>query len=221
MSFRRLADAAGASLIEPLVATLVISMLLAAVYTVLFQTQATIESQQDIMELRQQARVAVNQLAIELRMAGYDLGNLTEPFVQADTDQIVFVADIDAGSVEILCGAAVENAVGGGAERIDYHLVAGWLVRTVDCWDGATWTNAYTNQPLAANVLNEEPLFQYLDAAGNELVVGQTGLTAAQRALVRSIIITLVLENADRQALGDETVRYRIQKQLGIRNAGG
>ncbi len=171
MNFRRLGDAAGASLVELMVATLVISLRLTAVYTVLFQTQATIESQQDIMELRQQARVAVNQLATELRMmSGYDLGDLTEPFVQADTDQIVFVADINAGSVEIPCGAAAENAVGGGAERIDYHLVAGWLVRTVDCWDGATWTNAYTNQRLAANVLNEEPLFQYLDAAGNDLV---------------------------------------------------
>jgi hypothetical protein len=163
----------------------------------------------------------VNQLTIELRMAGYDLGNLTEPFVRADTERIVFVADIDAGSVEIPCGAAFENAVGGGAERIDYQVVAGWLVRTVDCWDGATWTNEYTNQRLASNVLIEEPLFRYLDGAGNELVVAPGGLTAAQRALVRSIVITLLLENPDSQALGIERVRYRLQKQLGIRNAGG
>ncbi len=214
-------NATGASLIDLMVATLLGSLLLASVYTVLFQTQATIESQQEMVELRQQARVAVNQMTIELRMAGYDLGNLTESFVQADTDQIVFVADIDAGSVEIPCGAAFEGAADGGAERIDYQVVAGWLVRTVDCWDGATWTNEYTNQRLAANVLSEEALFQYFDAAGNELVVGAGGLTAAQRALVRSIVITLVLENPDSQALGIETTRYRLQKRLGVRNSGG
>jgi len=216
-----LGNATGASLIDLMVATLLGSLLLASVYTVLFQTQATIESQQEMVELRQQARVAVNQMTIELRMAGYDLGNLTESFVQADTDQIVFVADIDAGSVEIPCGAAFEGAADGGAERIDYQVVAGWLVRTVDCWDGATWTNEYTNQRLAANVLSEEALFQYFDAAGNELVVGAGGLTAAQRALVRSIVITLVLENPDSQALGIETTRYRLQKRLGVRNSGG
>ncbi len=216
-----LGNATGASLIDLMVATLLGSLLLASVYTVLFQTQATIESQLKMVELRQQARVAVNQMTIELRMAGYDLGNLTESFVQADTDQIVFVADIDAGSVEIPCGAAFEGAADGGAERIDYQVVAGWLVRTVDCWDGATWTNEYTNQRLAANVLSEEALFQYFDAAGNELVVGAGGLTAAQRALVRAIVITLVLENPDSQALGIETTRYRLQKRLGVRNSGG
>jgi len=216
-----LGNATGASLIELMVATLLGSLLLASVYTVLFQTQATIESQLKMVELRQQARVAVNQMTIELRMAGYDLGNLTESFVQADTDQIVFVADIDAGSVEIPCGAAFEGAADGGVERIDYQVVAGWLVRTVDCWDGATWTNEYTNQRLAANVLSEEALFQYFDAAGNELVVGAGGLTAAQRALVRAIVITLVLENPDSQALGIETTRYRLQKRLGVRNSGG
>ena len=206
------------SLIELLVASLVILMLLGAVYSVLFQTQATIESQQDMMDLRQQARVAVNQMAIELRMAGYDRGNLTESFMIADTDQIVFVADIDAGSAEIPCGAAFENAAGGGAERIDYHLIAGWLVRTVDCWDGNSWTNEYTDQRLASNVLNLEPIFRYLDGDGNALVVAAGGLTAAQRALVRSIIVTLVLEDPDIQVIKGEQVRYRMETQLGVRN---
>jgi len=209
------------SLIELLVATLVILMLLGAVYSVLFQTQATVESQQDMMDLRQQARVAVNQLVTEIRMAGYDRGNLTESFLFADTDQIIFVADIDAGSAELPCGAAFENAAGGGAERIDYHLMAGWLVRTVDCWDGNSWTNEYTDQHLADNVLNLEPIFRYLDGAGNDLVVSAGGLTAAQRALVRSIIITLVLENPDIQVIKNERVRYRLQSQVGLRNVGG
>jgi len=216
----RLRDAAGTSLVELLIASAIILLLLGAVYSVLFQTQATIESQQDMMDLRQQARVAVNQMATELRMAGYDLGNLTEPFTGADTDQVVFVADIDAGSSEVPCGAALENAVGGGAERIDYRVVAGWLVRTVDCWNGNSWVNEYTNQRLAANVLTEEPIFRYLDAAGNELPVAVGGLTAAQRALVRSIIITLVLEHPDIQILDGQQVRYRLETQLGIRNVG-
>ena len=98
------------------------------------------------------------------------------------------------------------------------RAASAWI-RTVDCWDGATWTNEYTNQPMAANVLSEQPLFQYLDAAGNDLVVGAGGLTTTQRALVRSIIITLVLENPDSQALGIEHVRFRLESRIAVRNS--
>ena len=109
---------------------------------------------------------------------------------------------------------------GGGAERVDYHLVAGRLSRTVDCWDGNAWTNEYTDQRLADNLLTLEPLFRYLDADGNALVVPEGGLTAEQRGQVRSIVVTLLLENPDTPVLNGERVRYRIQTQLGLRNVG-
>ena len=139
----------------------------------------------------------------------------------AERERLVFAADIDAGSAETPCDATFEDAAGGGAERIDYRIVEGWLVRTVDCWNGTAWTNAYTNQRLAQNLISDEPLFQYLDGAGNVLPSGSPGgLTAAQREQVRSIIITLLLENPDTQALGEENVRYRLQTRLGVRNNG-
>lgn len=220
MNITRLHDEAGMSLVELMVASLIILLLLGAVYSVLFQSQATIESQLALMDLRQQARVAANQMTADLRMTGYDLGNLSESLLHADADHVIFVADIDAGSTEVPCGAVSENAAGGGAERIDYHVVAGLLVRTVDCWDGNSWTNEYTDQRLAANLLSLEPVFRYLDGTGVELAVAGGGLTAAQRDQVRSIVVTLVLEHPDIQVLDGQRVRYRLEKQVGMRNSG-
>ena len=211
----------GYSVIELLIATVVLALLLGGLYTVLFQSQAVFEAHQDSMALRQEARVAISQLATELRLAGYGLGNLPEAIPEASTSRLVFVADIDDGSPNAPCGAASETALNGGAERITHQLDANRnLLRTVDCWDGNAWTNEYTNQILAANVYDDEAVFRYLDATGTELVPGGGGLTAAQRAQVRSIVITLLLKDPDTQAVGPSQVQYRISTRLAIRNLG-
>ena len=99
-------------MLELLVSLLIVTLLLAGLYSVLFQTQTSFEAQQIAMTLRQEARIVVDGVAIELRMTGFDVGNLPEAITDARTSRLVFVADIDGGSAEPPCDVAVETAAG-------------------------------------------------------------------------------------------------------------
>ncbi|HEX9699773.1 MAG TPA: prepilin-type N-terminal cleavage/methylation domain-containing protein [Acidobacteriota bacterium] len=187
--------AAGYTLLELLVSLLIVSFLLGGLYTVVFQTQTSFEAQQMAMTLRQEARIVLNSMTVELRMAGFDIGNLTEIISDADVDRLAFVTDIDGGSPEPPCDAVIEAAANGGAERITYALLNGELLRSVDCWNGAAWSPDSNDLPLARNVLSAAALFRYFDENDAELFPGAGGLTAAQRAAVRSIGIDLELED--------------------------
>ena len=213
----------GFSLIELLVVILVLTMLMGGVYSMLFVSQATFEAQQDAQDLRQQARVAMKQLIPELRMAGYGRNNVPQALLNATATSIQFAGDLDVGSADPPCTAAVEAAPNGGVERITLSLVpqgaVNNLVRTVDCWNGAAWANEYTNQVVASNVLNAGFLLRYFDENGNELVPGP-GLTTTQRDAVRTVSISLNLLGENEQVVGDSYVSFQLTTRVEIRNAG-
>jgi len=213
-------DREGYSFVELLVAMTVSVVLVGGLYEVLFQSQATQKSAQDQAALRQQARVAMNQVADELRMAGHDLGSAPELLTYAGVNQVTLVADIDDGNAAPPCGAGDEAAVGGGAERVDYRLVGTDLLRSVDCWNGAAWGAEYTDQVAAADVQSARPLFRYFDEDGTELLPGGGSLSAADRDRVRVVVIQLDLTNADVQAVGDVNVDFELLTSVRLRNAG-
>lgn len=214
------AEQQGFSLLEVLISAVLLTILLGGLYTVLFQSQATYDAQQDAMALRQQARLAVDQMATEIRMAGGNLDNLTEAITDAAPRRIVFVADIDSGSPSAPCGAAFETAVDGGAERMTYQVLVGMLTRTVDCWDGAAWTNEYTDQVVARDLVGAAPVFRYFDENGAELVPAAGGLTPAQRDEVRVVSISVEMQDAEQQVLPDSLVGFELATQVKLRNAG-
>jgi len=213
----RSGGASGYTLLEVLVSLLIVSLLLGGLYTVLFQTQTSFESQQHAMSLRQEARVVVNELAIELRMVGFDIGNLTETITAARSTELAFVTDIDGGSPEPPCDATIEAAANGGAERITYRLQGGELLRSVDCWNGAAWSNDSSDLPMARNVLSDQPLFRYFDENDTEMVPGAGGLTASQRAAVRSIGIEIELEDPT-DIPGQGTASFSVRTRVTLRN---
>jgi prepilin-type N-terminal cleavage/methylation domain-containing protein len=209
--------AAGYTLIELLVTVFLMTVVMTGAYSVLFQGQATFDAEQDAMALRQGARIALDEMASQIRMAGADIGNLPAPLVQAGTSTLVFVADIDAGDAAPPCGAAIENAVDGGAERISYSVVAGMLLRSVDCWDGANWSAEYVNQVLARDLTVAGPVFRYFDTDGNELVPAGN-LTAAQLDLVRTVGIEVALQDPEDQVLPDSFVGFEMETLVQLRN---
>lgn len=211
-------ETAGYTLLELLVSMLVVGLLMGGLYTVLLQTQASFEHQQLAMSLRQEARIVLSELTIELRMAGFDIGNLPEIITDARADRLVFVTDIDGGSPDPPCGAAIEGAANGGAERISYRLQGGELRRSVDCWNGTTWSEDSRDLLVAHNVLSTQPLFRYFDQNDVELVSGGGGgLSAAQRAAVRSIGIAIELEDPT-VIPGQPTARFSLRTRVTLRN---
>lgn len=211
-------DEAAYTAIEMLVSLLITSLLLAALYTVLFQTQISFESQQEIMELRQAARVALDQMTADMRLAGLDLANVPDAVLEASADRMVFAADIDNGSSELPCDAAFELAPDGGVERFTYRREDGNLLRSVDCWNGSTWTSEYSDQVVARNVLDATPLFRYFDADNNELDPGGGSLDAGQRADVRTVRITMALEDTGSQALDRPRADFHMRTMVRLRN---
>ena len=209
--------ATGYTLLEMLVSLLLVSLLLSGLYTVLFQTQTSFEAQQAAMTLRQEARIVLNSLAIELRLIGFDVGNLTEIIPDADTDRLAFVTDIDNGSADPPCNAAIEGAANGGAERITYRVQGGELLRSVDCWNGAVWSVDSTDLPVARNVLSIAPLFRYFDTTDTELVPGAGGLTLVQRTAVRSIGIDIELQDPT-VVPGQPQATFTVRTRVTLRN---
>lgn len=207
----------GYTLVEALVSMFLMTIIMGGMYSMLFQGQATFDAQQDAMALRQQARVAIDEMATQIRMAGASIDNLPDPLVQGAAQTIVFVADIDAGSAAPPCGAAVENALNGGAERITFRVVNGALLRSIDCWDGANWTAEYTDQVMARDLIGPRPTFRYFDTDGVELVPAGN-LTAAQLDLVRAIAIDLSLQDAKQHVLPDSFVGFEMATLVKLRN---
>ncbi len=208
---------AGYTLLELLVSLLIVTLLLGGLYTVLFQTQTSFEAQQIAMTLRQEARIVLNELTIELRMVGFDIGNLTEPITDADTGRLAFVSDIDDGSAEPPCDATIEGALDGGAERISYRVFDGELLRSVDCWNGTVWSADSTDLPMARNLLSGRPLFRYFDSDDVEIIPGGGGLTAAQRSQVRSIGIEIELEDPT-VIPGKPNASFLVRTRVTLRN---
>ena len=183
----------GFGLLEMTIAMTVMGLLVGGAVSMLFRSQVTFELQQASADMRQQARVALDTITTELRLAGYQIDNLTDVIDLASVNSIRFVGDIDDGAPGLPCGAAFENAADGGAERITYELQGGRLLRSIECWDGSAWTTESSQQPMAQNLVGPQALFSYFDGDGNELLPAGTDLTAAQRAEVRLVALSLNL----------------------------
>jgi len=209
---------AGYSLVELLVSTAIALFLMGGLYQVLFFTQATQESQMDVTALRQSARVVLNQVASELRMAGYDMGSAPERLESAGATRITFVADVDDGSPAPPCLAGDETAPGGGAERITYFFGGGDLFVSVDCRGAAGWSNAYTRLA-SENLQNTRALFRYFDENGTELLPGAGTLTPPDRDLVRVVEIRFDMTDLDMQVIGDVNVDFELNTRVRLRNA--
>ena len=213
-------DDAGTGLLELLIAATILTLVVGGVLSMLTGGQNAFESQQADMEMRQEARVALDKIVRETRVAGYDIGTVTEIFSLATTSALQFAADIDDGDSDPPCAAGFENAVGGGAERLGYAVVGTQFLRSVDCWDGSSWMSEITSQVLVESITSGQTVFRYFDETGAELVPGVGGLVAADRNRIRSVSIQLdLIDDAVTQLVGDTHTNYELTAQVKVHNA--
>ena len=196
----------GFTLVELLVAMAISSIIMGIMYA---SYQAQLKSQvtqQQVVEMQQNARAAMFALEREIRLAGYDPTESDVPQItSAQTGSISFTMDINNGVDDDLDGNIdefnesgmpnVDGDINDNLEQITYRLSndAGGdgIADGLNCnlqrqhWDGAAMQS--TDIALNIDALN----FAYLDAGGNNLIVGGA-VPAGQLADIRSVQISIV-----------------------------
>jgi type IV pilus assembly protein PilW len=210
----------GFTLVELLVAMALSSIILGIIYAT-YQAQLKSQvTQQQVVEMQQNARAAMFAMEREFRLAGYDPTESGVPQItSAQTGSITFTMDINNGVDDDLDGNIdefdekgmpnVDGDINDNLEQITYRLSndAGGdgIADGLNCnlqrqhWDGAAMQTADIS--LNIDALN----LVYLDADGNNLIVG-TAVPAGQLADIRSIQISIV-------ARAGENPRYGLPNQ--------
>lgn len=179
----------GFTLVELLIAMLVGSVIMAAVMTS-FQSQHKVYLAQDeVVAMQQNARVAMDMLVRDIRMAGYDpTGVAGAGFVTATTaTQLTFTQDLDdSGGTYISVSDPVEN---NADEKVSYRLNASPAAL------GRVTGNGVVPQPVADNIVAIE--FYYTLSDGSQVL----NPSAAELPLIRSVQVSILA----RTAVGDQS----------------
>ena len=199
----------GFSVLEVLVATALFAVVMAGVYSLYVAMQGTFTRGEMKSDLHQNARVGLDRMVQELRMAGYDPENALQQVANQPFNEIRAAGGSCLSFVTYRKHVASEKSV-----RVTYSISGTTLRRQEDDWDPAAKVfSAASTQPLANAV--SQLTFTYYDAFNRILkpsgaVVGgcPSGsapsiqlLDATQAGQVRRVGVTLrTLESRARVA---------------------
>lgn len=185
----------GFSLIELMISLAIGSIVMASVMTSFISQHETYIAQDDVVEMQQNARVAMDRLAQDIRSIGYDPDNIGVALT---------TSGINAGTASTLSFTRDDGS--GGLETVEYSLFDAYAFATPAANDGKVDDlackitdkngNSSGRQPIAENVSRLE--FRYLDKDDNPTsTVGQ----------VRSIQIALMMESAHQTGISLSATR--------------
>ena len=175
----------GFSLLELMVAMAIASVLMAGIYTFYHNQLKTHITQQEMVDMQQDARAAMYMMTREIRMAGYDPLNTGATIRTANVAQMAFDSDSDG---------TADGAINVNTERFYYALSndadRDGLADGTPCnLVRGGWDNSLNPEDLNPVALNIDALnFVYLD---------NDGITASSLADIRSVQITLVARSGD------------------------
>ena len=163
----------GFTLIELLIAMVIALVVLTSISSTFIIQRKTYDMQEQITEMQQNARAAIDMISREVRMAGYDptdSGGFSLPY-NSDTSTIDIYADIDGdGSVTTTTGSK---------DHITYSKATGEeIIRRFTNTGGV-------NQPFAENI--QSFTIAYYDIDGN---------ATATAAAIRQVEITVTAKTA-------------------------
>lgn len=179
---RRLSPAAaGFTLVELLVALAVGSIVMAAVMTAFLSQHNTYLAQGQVVEMQQNARVALDLLELDIRSAGYDPNNLGAGITTAGIDPVTGVASTLTFTRE------KDDPTPPDLETISYSLVDAFATegRNDGVVDDLGRNDGGGSQPVAENISRLE--FRYLDGDGNPTAVLNN---------IRSIQVSILVQSA-------------------------
>jgi len=144
--------------LEVLVATALFSAVMAGVYLLYVTMQGTLTRGEMKSDLHQNARVGMDRMVQELRMAGYDPENALQQVLNQPFNEIRAAGAACLSFVTYRMHGASEKSV-----RVTYRVSDTVLQRREDDWDpGTKIFSASSTQPLAYNV--SQLTFTYYDA---------------------------------------------------------
>ena len=178
---RRPPAAAGFTLVEMMVALAVGSIVMAAVMTAFLSQHNTYLAQGQVVEMQQNARVALDMLELDIRSAGYDPNNLGAGITTVGIDPLTGVASTLTFTRE--AGAPAPP----GLETISYGLVDAFVTegRNDGVVEDLGRNEGGGPQPVAENISRLE--FRYLDGNGNPTAVLNN---------IRSIQVSIQVQSA-------------------------
>jgi len=199
----------GFSLIELMVAIAILSFVMAAIAGVFSRTSRLYTTQNAAASLQQEVRAAVEFMAREMRMAGYNPQKKANKFDLEVTSatRIRFSSDLNAsGKLDDGIDPSTSSTVNfPNCERITFRYSAGTNSAQVICGTQPAQTLIGGVDPRVSKVTNLN--FEYLGANGTP-----TGVTSA----IRAVVITLTAQ-APAGAEGMITRSYSTRVEL--RNA--
>ena len=218
----------GFTLVELLVAMVISSIVMAAIYATYSAQLRSHVTQQKVVEMHQNARAAMFILEREIRLAGYDpLGGDVPQITTAQIDEIIFTMDITGGEADGLDndddGIIDEPGETDGDTDDDFEKIRYFLSNdanddgiadSLNCnlqrqyWEGGAWQPNLETDPDATIAIDIDALnFTYLDADGNDLIDYSGALTppqvpAADLDDIRSVQITIVARAGQNERQG-------------------
>jgi type IV pilus assembly protein PilW len=182
----------GFTLIELMVAMAVASIVMAGIYTFYRGQLKSHITQEELVNMQQDARVGMYMMTRQIRMAGYDPGNTGATIRTANAGQIAFDSDenddgvIDVNSERFYFALSNDADGDGLADGTPCNLERG------------SWDNGLNPVALSPVALNIDALnFVYLDGTGTVLDDDGNGNVTASMAAIRSVQITLVARSGE------------------------
>lgn len=134
----------GFTLVEVLVTSAIFGIILAAIYLLYVTNESMMARGENKIDVQQNARVALEMMAREIRVAGYDPATpavipLQVPATAMQTatsSEIRFIADVTGDGV---------------TDRVAYRFQGTQIIRESSSWVGGAWS-AVTSSPVADNV---------------------------------------------------------------------
>jgi prepilin-type N-terminal cleavage/methylation domain-containing protein len=162
--FRR--SSVGFSLVEMLVSTALFSLVLASMYLLYTTMLGAMSRGEMFSDLQQNARVGLQRMVQDVRMAGYDPSNAIPLLTPAPKD---FIRAAAAGCLSFI-GYQVQ-ASADQTYQISYYLDGTTLKRRAEPWASSnTFGDSGGAQPLAENILALS--LTYYDLDNREIVPG-------------------------------------------------
>ena len=204
----------GFSLMELLVSMAIVGVVAAAIYAIFFTSNRTYITQEEVVDAQQRARIAMDFMTRDIRMARLDpLGNAEDTadgdgagFKEATATKIRFTMDLDMNG-----GIDASNGIVGSTlneERVSYELVGRELRR------GLYENTADSRWDVLINGVSSL-IFSYQDETGAVMPLPVTGSNLNR---IRVIHISLTCEFRDAQGI----VRARnLSTTVTCRNPGG